>query len=77
MISGHGLGDLPVGLAAAVWTIAAREAFAAAGRLRGAGMEEIAGQPDEPQCFWAVVLCVLVTAALAGSLAIAGSRGGA
>jgi multisubunit Na+/H+ antiporter MnhB subunit len=94
-------------LAVAVWTIAAREVFAAvvgyvayglllsivwvrlfavdvalteaaigsgvtgvlligaAGRLREARKAEATEQPNEPQRFWAVVLCLLVTAALA------------
>jgi len=37
----------------------------AVGRLRDAGNAEPAGQPNEPQRFWAGALCVLVTAALA------------
>jgi multisubunit Na+/H+ antiporter MnhB subunit len=87
-------------LALAVWTIFAREAFAAvvgyvavwvrllavdvalteaaigsgvtgvlligaAARLRDAGEATTAEDPSEPQRFWAVLLCVLVTLALA------------
>ena len=37
----------------------------AAGRLREAGQAAASEQPSEPQRFWAVVLCLLVTAALA------------
>ena len=37
----------------------------AAGRLREAGQAAASEQPNEPQRFWAVVLCLFVTAALA------------
>jgi multisubunit Na+/H+ antiporter MnhB subunit len=38
---------------------------AAAGRMREAGNAAATEQPSEPQRFWAAVLCVLVTVALA------------